>query len=94
MAATQDADHIWNITKTPATVSFPTTCNQSEPTSLPVSIKVEWARLAATPNGDITVVTNIYATNPASRIITVSVTDEIRNGATTLDTVCNRHLYR
>ena len=89
MTATQGADHVWNITKaaTPATLTFADTCDTSASSqSKAVSVKVEWTRLAASPSGDITVVTNIYAKNPASRTITVDVTDRIRSGTTVLDT--------
>ena len=89
MSATQDSDHVWNLTKspTPASVSFPNTCDSSASTSAAVSLTVSWTKLAATPSGDITVVTNIYAKNPAARVITLnSLTDVIYSGTTALDT--------
>jgi hypothetical protein len=88
MTATQDTDHIWSITKSPspATVSFANTCVGSSSFTANVDIKVEWEKLPASPSGDITVLTHVYATNPASRIITVNVEDAIRSGATVLDT--------
>jgi uncharacterized repeat protein (TIGR01451 family) len=89
MAATQGSDHIWNISKeaTPVTLNFEDTCAPgSGSRSAPVSVTVRWERLAATPSGDINVVTNIYAKNPASRLITVNVSDAIRSGTTVLDT--------
>ncbi len=80
MTATQDADHVWNITKapTPASLSFADTCS-ADPDDLEqgVTVRVEWEKLAATPSGDVTVITNVYATNPAARTITVNVTDQI-----------------
>jgi uncharacterized repeat protein (TIGR01451 family) len=83
MSASQGSDHVWNVTKTatPGRLAFADTClDASSSLSLPVSIVVSWERLAASPNGDITVVTNITATNPASRTITVGVTDQLYTG--------------
>ncbi|WP_404391562.1 hypothetical protein [Humibacillus xanthopallidus] len=82
MTATQDSDHVWNVVKepTPATVSFADTCTGSTSYSQSAEITVRWTKLAATPDGDITIVTNVYATNPASRVITVNVSDQIRSG--------------
>ena len=86
MTATQDSDHVWNVVKepTPATVSFADTCTGSTSYSQSAEITVKWTKLAATPNGDITIVTNVYATNPASRVITVNVSDQIRSGVSPL----------
>lgn len=83
MAATQDADHIWNLTKAadPASVSFGDVCAEDFVPEKQVTFRVEWTKLEATP-GQITVVTNIYAKNPASRTITVNVTDDIYKGLT------------
>jgi hypothetical protein len=89
MTATQDSDHVWDITKqpTPASISFGNTCDPAAPRSAGVEITVTWTRLPATPSGPITVITHIYAKNPASRLITVNVTDQIRSGTTVLDTI-------
>lgn len=88
MTATQGSDHVWNVVKspTPATVSFTNTCDPAGSLSAPVSIKVTWTKQPATASGPITVVTHVYATNPASRAVTVSVTDLIKSGTTLLDT--------
>ncbi len=89
MSATQGSDHVWNVYKdaTPATLNFEDTCLPGAGSrSAPVSVTVRWERLAATPSGDINVVTNIYAKNPASRLITVNVSDAIRSGTTILET--------
>lgn len=88
MSATQDTDHTWSVTKkpTPADVSFGNTCDANNPTSAPVSIAVTWTKGAATPSGDVTVTTHVYATNPAARTITTAVTDVIYSGTTALDT--------
>jgi hypothetical protein len=89
MSATQGTTHPWDIVKsaTPATISFGDTC-AADPSQLEagVDITVTWTRLPAVPSGSVTIITHIYATNPASRIITVNVTDVIRSGTTALDT--------
>jgi hypothetical protein len=78
MTATQDTEFAWNITKeaTPAKVNLGNTCDVKNANSAPVTIRVEWAILPGTP-GMVKVVTNIYAKNPASRDITVNVSDTI-----------------
>lgn len=88
MTATQGSDHVWDLTKeaTPATVSFGNTCDASQSRSAGVAITISWERKAASPFGVITVLTHVYATNPAARVITTSVTDDIRSGTTVLDT--------
>ncbi|WP_146210240.1 hypothetical protein [Vitiosangium sp. GDMCC 1.1324] len=89
MIATQDRDVVWNIVKapTPARLTFPNTCSPAPADrEQDVSLTVTWTKQAATPSGDITVITNIYAKNPASRTITVNVTDVIRSGTTALNT--------
>lgn len=88
MTATQDSDHVWDIVKspTPASVTFADTCDPSASRQAAVSVTVTWTKQPASPSGPITVVTHVYATNPASRTITVHATDEIRSGTTVLDT--------
>jgi hypothetical protein len=46
---------------------------------------VTWTKRPATPSGDVTVITHVYARNPATRTITVTVTDDIQSGVTLLD---------
>ncbi|HEX6701903.1 MAG TPA: hypothetical protein VF101_14345 [Gaiellaceae bacterium] len=88
MSATQGTDHIWTLKKepTPAHVDFTNTCDPSASLSTAVSIKVTWEKLAANPSGPITVVTHVYATNPAARVVTLNLTDDIRSGTAVLDT--------
>ena len=88
MSATQGTDHAWDITKsaTPATVGFDNTCDPVSAAGKPVSITVSWEKKAATPDGPITVITHVYATNPAARVITTAVSDDIRSGTTVLNT--------
>ncbi|WP_139556012.1 hypothetical protein [Methylotetracoccus oryzae] len=86
MSAKQNADHAWNLTKAadPASVSFGDVCAAGFSDNKQVTFRVEWEKVAATP-GMITVVTNIYAKNPAARAITVNVTDNIYKGTTQTD---------
>jgi len=88
MTATQGTDHIWDVTKSPspASLSFTNTCDPTAPLSQGVSVQVNWTKEAATPSGVITVLTHVYATNPASRSVTVNVSDVIYSGTTALDT--------
>jgi hypothetical protein len=88
MTATQDSDHVWDVTKspTPASLSFTNTCDPTGSLSQSVAITVSWTKHAASPSGVITVLTHVYATNPASRSIDTSVTDVIYSGTTALDT--------
>ena len=85
MTAKQDQDVSWGITKTaPANVEFPDTCTAAT-RSAQAQITVEWQKFAPQPDGTIAVTTAITATNPASRQITVDITDQIRSGSTVLD---------
>ena len=88
MTATVGSDHTWDIRKgsTPANLSFGDVCRADAPASLPVAITVTWTKSAAIPGGPITVITHVYATNPAARTITTSVTDRIYSGTTLLGT--------
>lgn len=88
MNATRNADHMWNLTKsaTPVTYDFGQVCSTATAgASTSVSVTLTWTKLAANPTG-YALVTNIYATNPAARTITISVSDAIRSGTTVLDT--------
>jgi len=81
MAASEGADNQWSVTKvpTPASVSFGDVCLADAPQPQPVSIKVTWTMNQTA--GGINVVTHVYATNPATRTITVSVVDRIYAGS-------------
>jgi Prealbumin-like fold domain len=87
MTASQGTDHTWNLTKSPTTnlLPFGDVCAKDALTELPVQITVSWTKSAAIA-GMITVTTNVYATNPANRVITTTVTDVIYSGTTLLDT--------
>jgi hypothetical protein len=90
LSAVQNADVDWNITKgsQPATIEFGDVCatGDTELTTT-VDITVNWENLGAVPAGVVSVTTNVYATNPAHRDITVDVTDTVSSGGNTLYTV-------
>ena len=86
MTATQDSDHIWDVTKSPspASLDFANTCDPAASLQQGVAITVSWTKHAASPSGVITVLTHVYATNPATRDLTVSVSDQIYSGTTAI----------
>ena len=89
MTALQDSSIPWDLTKsaTANSLSFGNVCAVNPIRTLPLSFTVTWTKGAAQASGNITVTTHVYATNPASRTITTSVTDVIYSGLTTvLDT--------
>jgi hypothetical protein len=84
MTASRGSDFTWNITKesTPASLNLGNTCEATgDYVQKDIAIKVTWTKSSAIP-GKTTITTNIYATNPASRTITVTATDKIYAGAT------------
>ena len=87
MSATQDSDYTWNLTKeaSPTTLPLGNTCPNVNGTTGGVTITVSWTRGAATPSGSITVISNVYADNPAARSVTVTVGDVLYSGTTALD---------
>jgi uncharacterized repeat protein (TIGR01451 family) len=85
MAATQGSAYSWTVNKanSAATVNFGNTCaSTTAQRTATLTVTVSWERHAASPNGDITLVTHIFATNPAARMITVNVDDKIYSGST------------
>ena len=85
MSATQNAERTWNLTKTasPGSLDFGDVCKApAGPLTKSVEVTVTWTKLAASPSGDVTVVTNINVKNPAARTITIDVTDSIYAGQT------------
>jgi hypothetical protein len=93
MTATRNSDHVWDLTKgaTPAQLAFNNTCDNTQALSNDnVKITVTWTKHPATPTGPATIITHVYATNPAARTITLNtVTDNIYAGndqSTLLDT--------
>jgi uncharacterized repeat protein (TIGR01451 family) len=84
MTATQGSTYAWTVAKqaSPTTVTFANTCEQSNVSrTQDVSITVNWTRSAKTGSGDILLTTDITATNPAHREITVNVTDKMYAGS-------------
>lgn len=81
MSASQAQDNVWNIAKsaTPAHLNFENTCGGPGSLSQPVSITVTWTKVPSLSG--ITVITHVYATNPAARDITTNVTDVIYDGS-------------
>jgi uncharacterized repeat protein (TIGR01451 family) len=78
MSASQAEDNVWSVTKspTPAHLDFENTCGGTAgDLQQGVSLTVRWTKTPAL--GGITVITHVYATNPASRTITTNVTDVI-----------------
>ncbi len=85
----QSSNHIWNITKSaPATIDFGDVCAADQTFKKSATITVDFQKLPATL-GDITLVTNVTASNPAHRSVTVNVSDEIRSGTTELNTLAS-----
>jgi hypothetical protein len=82
MTAVQNTDHVWTLVKNPsvAILNFPNTCDATQPVSQPLQISMNWSKLPGDPY-NITVTTTVQATNPASRAITMSVTDVIYSGS-------------
>ncbi|GGL10079.1 prealbumin-like fold domain-containing protein [Deinococcus radiotolerans] len=90
MVASQGRDQVWDLTKgaTPATLNFGDVCANTFTPAQPVKINVTWEIKSVQP-GDVTLITKVYATNPAARTITVQVTDRMYRGSdqsTLLDT--------
>ncbi len=89
MSATQDRSHTWTVGKTTDDIGvhFDNTCAEPDnafPLEREVTIKVTWEREEATADGNVNVTTKIYATNNASRDLTVDVNDTIYDGDTKL----------
>lgn len=83
MSGSRGSDHTWNVTKqvAPASLSLGNTCSvEGDFASVSVDETITWTKNAATP-GVATLTTNVYATNPASRSITVTASDVIYAGA-------------
>jgi hypothetical protein len=84
MTATRSSDHVWDLTKgaTPAELAFNNTCDNNQSLSNNgVKITVTWTKHAANATGPATIITHIYATNPAARVVTLNnMTDNIYAG--------------
>ena len=82
MTASEDTTTPWNVTKspTPDTVHFGDICRAGFANTANVSVQVSWTKEAAVPSGDVLLTTNVYATNPAARTITTTVSDQMYAG--------------
>ncbi|TCK08771.1 MSCRAMM family protein [Marinobacterium mangrovicola] len=78
MSAQQDTNYIWNLTKTadPSNLQFLDSCKRDDPMTETSTIRIEWQRLPGEP-GMVTVITNIYAHNPAHLDVHISVEDKV-----------------
>lgn len=89
VTASRGADAVWSVVKTanPANLHFGDTCLSTTSFSQGVDITVTWTK-TVTASGDATVVTQLLATNPSHRTITVDVSDAVTydGGAYTVDT--------
>ena len=88
MSGSRGSDHTWNVTKqiAPASLSITDTCDvEGDYASVSIDETITWTKNAAVP-GAATLTTNVYAKNPASRPITVTVTDVMYAGATPVGT--------
>ena len=88
--ATQGAGNVWRVSKqaTPASLNFPQTCNPDNPTSKTVSIDVTVTKTVQ-QSGNTVVHAEITATNPAHRIVDVTISDSIFEGAIGSSTLAN-----
>lgn len=91
MSATRDANTPWNLTKgaTPNTVAFGNVCDAGYTNTADVTVTVTWTKLAAVPSGQVLLVANVYATNPSSRVITTTVSDQMYEGSGTSTPIGN-----
>ncbi|MHA6966026.1 MSCRAMM family protein [Zobellella denitrificans] len=78
MSATKDTFFAWNIVKdaNPANLHFFNTCDEANELSQDTFITVTWTKME-TEGGNVTIVTNITATNPSHRDIIIHLTDTI-----------------
>lgn len=81
MSASQNEVTAWNLTKeaNPGEISFGNVCKATS-FEKPVDVTVTWTKVGTSPSGDVTVLTNINVKNPATRSITVNVTDKVYTG--------------
>ena len=80
--ATQGAGNVWRVNKqaSPSSLDFPRTCNPDNPTSKTVQIDVTVTKTVQ-QTGNTIVHAEITATNPAHRIVDVTISDSIFEGA-------------
>lgn len=84
---TQGSAHAWTVLKStnPGALNFGNTClTGGANLTRNVDITVTWTKLAAAPAGNLTIVATVSAINPASRPITVNITNTILSGTTAI----------
>jgi len=88
--ATQGAGNVWRISKsaTPTNIDFPQTCNPDNATTHGVQIDVTVTKTVQS-SGNTVVHAEITATNPAHRIVDVTISDTIFEGAIGSSTVAS-----
>jgi hypothetical protein len=81
-SSTEGASFAWNLKKEPtsATYAWGDTCDPANLAPKTLSITVRWTKLPALL-GSVTVIADVYATNPSARTISVNVTDTVYAGA-------------
>ncbi|MGC9350384.1 MAG: DUF7507 domain-containing protein, partial [Sulfurovum sp.] len=84
MTATQGGSRTWTVTKSKSSSSvvFTDTCDDTLPLQQDVNITVTWTKGEVTPEGNISITTNIHADNAANRDINISVVDTLYGGTT------------
>ena len=84
MAATQGGSRTWTVTKNASSnnIVFGDTCNDALPLQKDVNITVTWTKGEVTPEGNVSITTNIQADNAANRDINISVVDTLYSGTT------------
>ena len=84
MSADQDSALVWNLKKTanPADLDFGDTCSSENDLYDDTLIRIDWEIVETTP-GQLDIITNIYAVNPARRTITIEGKDEIYGTSST-----------
>jgi hypothetical protein len=87
MTAQQGSSNLWSISKTanPTNVTFANTCDGTASTSSPVTVTVSWTKTTG-PSGNIDLSAIVTLTNPASRQIQTTVSDQFYTGSTSSGT--------
>jgi len=82
MTATQNTNTPWNLTKsaTPDTISYGNVCDANFSNTANVGITITWTKEDAVGSGQVLLTTNVYANNPAHRVIHTTVSDQMYAG--------------
>lgn len=82
VGAVQDSDFAWTINKSPspAVLHFGNVCDTANfDSTLQTDVTITWTKIAGAPQA-IKIHTLIEATNPAARVITINVSDQLFSG--------------